>query len=189
MTVQLVPQQRADSAHPINRLPRRRFLLVCVRRSSRAETEDTVRRCWESWQDGKNITAATPHSRGCTGSTNKYIFMMSWCIDGTWGKLRSEVVVFLLIACFYFFFFQFVQDCPAACSCERCLWCCCSLQSLIHKHVHLGVWLWQPQSWLLTTQQLHRSGGWSTLLKGTLTVVNEEVCQIGQRLCFSVRHI
>lgn len=30
-----------------------------------------------------------------------------------------------------------------------------------------------------------QQGGWSTLLKGTLAVVNEEVCQTGQRLCYS----
>lgn len=71
-------------------------------------------------------------------------------------------------------FLQFVQESLPACSWEPCLWSCCLLQSLIHKHVHLGVCLLQPKSCLLTTEQMHSSGGLSALLKGTLIMVNEE---------------
>lgn len=150
MTVQLVPWWTTGRADPINRLPWRRFLLVCVRRSSGAEREDTEE-VLESWQEQENIAASTPCTRASFFQINKHIFIINWCINSAWAKLKY---IF-----FWSAFLRFVQESLPACSCELCLWSCCSLQSLIHKHGHLGVCLLQPKSCLLTTEQMHHSGG------------------------------
>lgn len=57
---------------------------------------------------------------------------------------------------------------------EWSLRCWCSLESVIHKHLHLGCAQYSQSHVLLTTEQMHcSSGGLSTLLKGTLMLVNE----------------